>query len=528
MADRSKKQNVEKLIIKGQALYEMGTAVEEVFSKLGSKITETVDKANALRIGFQQSFGLFQAEKGAELVRNLAEFNNEIKGLEISTEKLAKNFQQLGRDLNAYVYERSEQTLFSFSKMISLNEKFGITTGDSIRALNSLTTNFGMASKDAELFNNKLLEFATKTGQPFDKVFQQFNSSIKEFYTILDPTKAASQFTSFQQLARGLGGEISEFMKVATQFNTLESASKFGAELNNVLSVVGGSFDAMQASMLSYDDRIKYMIKSISDSRGQIMEMDDISRQAFIQQLSQTSQLSGQTIQAILNNQKLVDSVEGLTTQNNFGEMKGLGDDQLEKMAKDFTSLSDKSKLYMDQYLRLGIRLERFADAQTERMKDVQVKILSNANSMIFASKSVSDLLDRIQKQFSEENIKEKIKNAEKYFDQYVDKSIADTNRALGFVFSQNKTPVIQPKLPGVTTPPTGTRVVGQLEQGINLTESIQKGISSGIAEAASKIQAKELIITMKTNPILDSFVKVMVEEKKPTSAILGAGANKP
>ena len=48
-------------------------------------------------------------------------------------------------------------------------------------------------------------------------------------------------------------------MGIAKQFNTLEGASQFGANLNNVLSVVGGSFDAMQASMMSYDDRIKYI-----------------------------------------------------------------------------------------------------------------------------------------------------------------------------------------------------------------------------------------------------------------------------
>ena len=381
---------IQDLVAAGTAFFNAQKAFSDAFSDMSGKLDTAINLANKLRIGFQQSFGLFEAERGSALLKNLTEYNAKFADLEIKTESLAENFKQLANNLNAYVYTSSEQVLFSFSKMISLNQKLGISVEYSTSVLNSLTTQFGMSAQNAELFNSKLLQFANETGQPFNKVFQQFSSSIKEFYTVLDPTKAASQFTSFQQLARGLGGEISEFMKVATQFNTLESASKFGAELNNVLSAVGGSFDAIQASMLSYDDRIKMIIKSIADSREQIMQMDDIARQAYIQQLSQTSQLSGQTIQAIINNQQLVDSVEGLTTGKRFDQMQGISEDKLAKISKDFTSLNDRANLFMDQYLRLGVRLERYVDFQSRKVREMQTTVLGGLNDLVNKSRNVT------------------------------------------------------------------------------------------------------------------------------------------
>ena len=403
MADRSAQENVEKLVIQGQALYEVGAAAKEAFSGVAEKIMDSTKKANDLRIGLQQSFGIFEAEKGAALTRNLVEFNNGIRNLEISTANLAKNFQELGRSLNSFVYAGSEQTMFSFAKMVSLNEKFGITSNTSIAALNTMTTQFGMNAKSAGEFNSKLLEFAEKTGQPFNKVFEQFNGSIKEFYTVLDPTKATSQFTAFQQLARGLGGEISEFMGVAKQFNTLEGASQFGANLNNVLSVVGGSFDAMQASMMKYDDRIKYIIKSVADSREQIMQMDDISRQAYVQQLTDSTKLKGETIQAILNNQQLVDSVEELTTGKKFDKMEGIGDARLAQMSQNFTSFQDRANLFMDQYLRVGVRLERYMDVQTRKVREMQTTTLGALNDQLNKSKNISELLQNALSFFSKD-----------------------------------------------------------------------------------------------------------------------------
>ena len=61
--------------------------------------------------------------------------------------------------------------------MISLNEKLGISTDSSVKVINTLTTQFGKSAEQAELFNRKLLQFATETGQPFNKVFQQFSTS---------------------------------------------------------------------------------------------------------------------------------------------------------------------------------------------------------------------------------------------------------------------------------------------------------------------------------------------------------------
>jgi hypothetical protein len=516
-------ENLEELAIQGQALYNIWDALEKSLTGVPKQLTDAVDRANTLRVSFQQSFGIFDAEKGSALLKNLSEFNNGIRNLEISTANLAKNFQELGKNLNSFVYAGSEQTLMSFSKMVSLNEKFGISSNTSIAALNTMTTQFGMNAKSAGEFNSKLLEFADKTGQPFNLVFEKFNGSIKEFYTVLDPTKATSQFTAFQQLARGLGGEISEFMGVAKQFNTLEGASQFGANLNNVLSVVGGSFDAMQASMMSYDERIKYIVKSVADSREQIMQMDDISRQAYIQQLQQTTTLRGETIQAILNNQQLVDSVEELTTGKQFDQMQGISDKRLEQMAQNFTKFGDRSNLFMDQYTRLGVRLERYVDVQTKKVRDIQFKVFGGANELVESSRTPAQLVKNITEAFKRTSIAD----LKKDFKSYMDESVKDTKKAIEAVLAPAGGAVLETKIPGVISSPSGARTIGQLEENVNLTESIQKGITNGIAEATSKIQAKEMKITIHATPLLKAYLSATVEEKKPYAALLGGTAGK-
>lgn len=516
-------ENLEELAIQGQALYNIWTALEKSLTGVPEKLAQSVKTANELRISFQQSFGIFDATSGSNLVKNLVEFNNGIRNLEISTANLAKNFQELGKSLNSFVYAGSEQTLFSFAKLVSLNEKFGITSGTSIAALNTMTTQFGLTAKGATDFNNKLLQFATETGQPFNKVFEQFNGSIKEFYAVLDPTKATSQFTAFQQLARGFGAEISDFMGVAKQFNTLEGAAQFGANLNNVLSVVGGSFDAMQASMMSYDDRIKYIIKSVADSREQIMQMDDISRQAYVQQLTESTKLKGETIQAILNNQQLVDSTEQLTTGKQFDQMGGISEKRLEQMAQNFTKFGDRANLFMDQYTRLGVRLERYVDVQTKKVRDIQFKVLGEANQAVETSRTPTQLINKITDAFKNVSADD----LKKRFKSYMDESVQDTKDAIKAVLRPAGGDVLKVKTPGITSPPTGTRVVGQLEEGINLTESIQKGITNGIAKASSKIQAKEMKITVDATPQLKALLSVKAVERKPYAGVLGGPAGK-
>lgn len=518
---------LKKLVIGGTSLYEMGTAASQVFEKLPDKIQSSVESANALRISFQQSFGIFEAEKGATLVKTVLEFNNKIRDLEISSKKLAANFQELGKHLNSFIYDASEENLLSMAKTVSLNEKFAISTGDSISALNTFTTNFGMATKEAQRFNNQLIEFARETNQSPNVVFNKFSSAIKEFYTVLDPTKAASQFTAFEKLARGFGGEISDFMSVAKQFDTLEGAAQFGAGLNNVLSVVGGSFDAMQASMMNYDDRIKYVIKSVADSRQQIMQMDEISRQAYIRQLTESTKLKGEQIQAILNNEKLADSVEGLMETQTFAQIKAPSEQDLAKFAPDFTPLKERSELFMDQFLRLGNRLERFADSQTKRIRDTQVKMIGAANDVIFASKNVEDLLKNIKKTFSSSSISEMIKDAKKGFDDYMKRVEKDTKTSLEFLFKKQE-PVL-PRTPGIAAAPgsEGPATIGTLESGVTVTESISKGIKDGITESSKLIQAKEMKITVEATPqLMNLLLKINASQVGPGTVILGAKAN--
>ena len=303
---RSPERTAEENIITGaKAVFDYYEGIKDAFTDINKKVETSADTANKLRISFQQSFGMFEAEKGREVVRRFAEVSSELTSQGITAEKLSEAYKAVGTSINSFIVQRSDQAVESFSRLVAINAKFGVDTQTTIGVINNLSTNFGMSTEKVTQFSNKLMQFASETGQTFNKVFTDFNQSISKFYTILDPEKAGTQFMSFQQMARGFGTTVDALMGTAAKFDSIEEGIQFGAGLNNILSTVGGSFDAMFASTQNYDERIKLIAQSIYNSKDQIESMSEISRRAFLRQLEQTTGLGGQTIQAMNNKPEL-------------------------------------------------------------------------------------------------------------------------------------------------------------------------------------------------------------------------------
>ena len=501
----------EKVLSSSKALFDLAKGTKDAFSDIVTKIDDSTTAANGLRIQFQQAFGIFDAQQGRDLVKRFADISSELMSQGISAEKLGEAYKVVGTGINNFIINRSSEAVESFSKLAAINSKFGVDMQNTVGVINYLSTGFNKSTEDITKFSNKLMQFSRETGQEFRKVFQDFNESIKSFYTILDPDKAATQFMSFQQMAKGFGSTIDKLMDTAAKFDNIEEGVEFGAKLNNVLSAVGGSFDAMYASTANYDDRIKLIIQSIANSRDQITAMSEVSQRAYVRQLEQTTGLGGQTIQAILRNDKLVESMDQLTSKQ-FDQIKEAPVDQ---MADNFTTFQDRANLFMNQYLKVGARLEGFFDQSSKNVRDTQKKILDTTTAMVTSARTAQELLLNLKSAFSKDKLENLYNKAVSEAEKNAESLRKSIKSSLGEGSSRGVEYKVKP--PGRAEPPAGGGQSVPVYNPNTMTEAVQKGATAGIQGAATTaleniakaaIAKHEIVVHVKPTDVMIALLR--------------------
>ena len=214
-----------------QAFLNIGKAAvsnQDVFNTLGSSINEVAklivvgaDRVEKLRIQFNK----LGTQDGRQLIRSLVAQQRQLERFGVTLQTLADTTDNFRNNLNVLVSDSFQAQERSLTRLAAVNTKFGISINQSTNLINSLDRGFDLSGKQADEFSRKLLKFARDTGQPFSKVFEQFNSNVKDFFVELDPDKALRKFTVFQQIARRFGTEVSELTKLTDQFETLECRS---------------------------------------------------------------------------------------------------------------------------------------------------------------------------------------------------------------------------------------------------------------------------------------------------------------
>lgn len=470
----------EKILSSGKALFDLAKGTKDAFSDIVTKIDDSVTSSNKLRIQFQQTFGMFSAEEGRNLVKNFADVSSELITQGISAEKLAEAYKQVGTGINNFIINRSGEAVESFSKLAAINSKFGVDMQSTVGVINYLSTGFGKSTEEITKFSNKLMQFSRETGQEFRKVFQDFNQSISSFYTILDPNKAATQFMSFQQMARGFGSTVNELMGVAAKFDSIEEGVEFGTKLNNVLSAVGGLFDSMFASTASYDERIKLVVQSIANSRDQINAMSEVSQRAYVRQLQQTTGLSGQMIQAILANKDLAASMDQLTAK----QFEQVEQAPVDKMADNFTTFQERATLFMNQYLKVGSRLEGFFDQSSKNIRDTQKKILDSTTQLVTSARTAEELILNLKSAFSKDKLTDLYNKALSEAEKNTESLRKSIKNSLGKGSSAGVEYKV--KTPGKTEAPDGKGAGIPVYNPNTMSEAVEKGATAGIQGAAT------------------------------------------
>ena len=380
-----------------QAFLNIGKAAvsnKDVFNTLATSINEVAklivvgaDRVEKLRIQFNK----LGTQDGRQLIRSLVAQQRQLERFGVTLQTLADTTDNFRNNLNVLVSDSFQAQERSLTRLAAVNTKFGISINQSTNLINSLDRGFDLSGKQADEFSRKLLKFAKDTGQPFSKVFEQFNSNVKDFFVELDPDKALRKFTVFQQIARRFGTEVGELTKLTDQFETLESGMEFGGNLNMLLSNLGGSFDAVQATLMDQPQRMEYIANQVSQVGDRIRGMSDLGQRAILRELAKTLGVDVGTIRAMVNRDKGEDLQRFLKGTSDLSAMT-TGNQQ--KLADQMTSRAERTQITNDRLVNnFAIRAEEILQKATETRQRAERQLI---DALVLKNKSAENAFNLI------------------------------------------------------------------------------------------------------------------------------------
>jgi len=340
-----------------------GTAVGKgIFGSLEKALTAispVIDDIEKYRIGLNKS-----GVDGRQFILNLRKQQDALAAYNVTFQSLNEAFTNFQTNLAATVSTSFPRQRDELLKIAAVNEKFGVSIGTSTRFINQLDTGLQLSAQQTDRFSRRLMKFAIDTGQPVTKVFDDFTSSASNFFVELDPDKALKKFTVFQQMARRLGTEVSSLTRLTDNFETIEGGMEFGGKLNMLLSNLGGSFDAVQATLMTQPERMQYIANQVGKVGDRIKGMSDLGQRAILRELASTLNVDVGMIRSLINRDKTAEIdkfVQGTTG------LMAMGAEEQAQRAREMTTRAEKVQITNEQLMgKFTMSAERALQAATD------------------------------------------------------------------------------------------------------------------------------------------------------------------
>jgi len=348
----------------------IGDFLVKTLNNLTNVLSNTITKIEGYRIGLEKA-GVIESRK---FLLSLREQQDQLLEYGITMDKLTTTVGEFRTDLASLVDKQFPSQEKQLIKIAAVNDRFGIGLQTSTSFLNIMDTQFQMSSNSAEDFNNKLLNFAKQTGQPFNKIFSQFTQSVSAFNVEMDPNKALQKFTVFQQMARRLGKDISTLTDLTDKFDTIEGGMEFGGNLNMLLSNLGGSFNAVEATLMEQPERMEYIANQVAEVGDKIRGMSDLGQRAILKQLAQTLGVDVAMVRSLIDKDKGADISRFLQGTTDLSAMR---EDDIQKLAGSMTSRADMLKQENDMLIgKVTVAAEKTAHSVQELNRSINRTII--------------------------------------------------------------------------------------------------------------------------------------------------------
>ena len=276
---------------------------------------------------------------GPKFLENLAKQSRGMYQYGVTLQNVVKVQESFRGNLAMLTTKGYAASAKQLTKLAAVNEKFGIDISESTDFINKLNIGFNATTRQTDRMSRQLLGFARRTGQPFSKVWGDFNQGIEKFMFNMDPDKALKKFTVFQQMAREMGASVGGLVDIVDKFDDLETGMQYGGELNMLLSSLGGSFDAVQATLMSQPERMKYIANQLQEVGGRIEGMSELGQRAVLKQVATTTGMEIGVIKSILQKDVGADIGKYMKSSEALGAM---GRRQQKDLAQQQTTRADR------------------------------------------------------------------------------------------------------------------------------------------------------------------------------------------
>jgi len=319
----------------------------------------TVTRIEDYRISLNRS-----GVDGRKFILELRRQQDALSNYNVTFKTLNAAFEDFQDNLAGVLSRGYPQQREALLRIAAVNKKFNIDISTSTRFINQLDTGLQLTAAQTDVFSRRLQKFALDTGQPVKKVFNDFTAAAGDFFVELDPDKALRKFTVFQQVARRLGTDVSNLTRLTDQFETIEGGMEFGGKLNMLLSNLGGSFDAVQATLMSQPERMRYIAEQVGQVGDRIRGMSDIGQRAILRELAGTLNVDVATIRSLINRDKSAEIQKFVTGTTSLAAMTT--EDQA-RMAREMTKRSEKAQITNEQLMgKFTIGVEKLAQSVTD------------------------------------------------------------------------------------------------------------------------------------------------------------------
>ena len=180
------------------------------------------------------------------------------------------------------------------------------------------------------------------------------------------------------------------------KFETLEEGAEFGGRLNMLLSNLGGSFDAVQATLMSQPERMQYIAGQVAQVGDRIRGMSDLGQRAVLRELAKTLGTDVGTIRALVNRDKGEDLQRFL---KGTSDLQAMGTAEQQKLAMSMTTRDEIRQQTNDKLIGgLAIATETLLKEAT---KTRQTLVRGAIDSLGEVTKGGKDIIDRASKELA-------------------------------------------------------------------------------------------------------------------------------
>jgi len=329
------------------------------FNGLLKPLAIVFNRIEEYRIALNQS-----GVDGRKFILELRRQQDALTNYYITFDKLNQVFVEYQSRLSQTISSGYPAQREALMKIAAINEKFGVSISTTTEIINQLDTGMQLSANQTDVFSRRLQKFAIDTGQPVTKVFSDFAAAAGKFFVELDPDKALKKFTIFQQVARRLGTDVSQLTQLTDNFETIDKGMEFGGNLNMLLSNLGGSFDAVQATLMSQPERMRYIAEQVGQVGDRIRGMSDFSQRAILRELATQLGVDVGMVRSLINKDKTADIQRFIDGTTNLAAM---GVEEQAARAREMTTRTEKVQTANDKMISsITVAGEKLAQSLTD------------------------------------------------------------------------------------------------------------------------------------------------------------------